>query len=55
MFKKIKSTNACLIAVLAQEQNGLDSKRECVGMSVVIGLMCQCMHICTPSVGNVSG
>lgn len=53
------------IAILAQEQNGLHSKGEYVGMNVGMGLMwvythgemCERarVHICSPFVGIASG
>lgn len=53
------------IAILAQEQNGLCNKRECVGVSANMGLMCvwhmkrvstsMVMHMCTSSVGYETG
>lgn len=55
--KKKQSTKTGLISVLPQEQNGLDSKREWVGLCAVMRLMCLCVciYVVPPSIENASG
>ena len=54
---KKQSTKTGLISVLPQEQNGLDSKREWVGLCAVMRLMCLCVciYVVPPSIENASG